>query len=69
MKSWQKEKRKQCCSRSVLEAPDSAHTIKMIGMLLERCAPSSPQQNITKKSNELHHHFVLKILIEQAIPP
>lgn len=53
----------------MLEAPDSAHTIKMIGMLLERCASSSPQQNITKKSNELHNHFVLKILIEQAIPP
>ena len=53
----------------MLKAPDSAHTIKMIGMLLERCASSSPQQNITKKSNELHNHFILKILIEQAIPP
>lgn len=49
----------------MLEAPDSAHT----GMLLERCASSSPQENITKKSNELHNYFILKILIEQAIPP
>ena len=53
----------------MLEAPDSAHTIKMIGMLLERCEPSSPQENITKKSNELHNHFILKILIEMASPP
>ena len=53
----------------MLEARDSAHTINMIGMLLERCVPSSPQENITKKSNELHNHFILKISIGQAIPP
>lgn len=69
MKSWQKYKRKTRLLPFMLEAPDSAHTIEMIGMLLQRCAPSSPQENITNKSNELHNHFTLKILIGQAIPP
>ena len=70
MKSWQKYKRKQCCCRSCWKLLTcSAYTIKMIGMLLERCAPSSPQENITKKFNELHNHFTLKILIGQAILP
>lgn len=68
MKSWQKYKRNTRLPSFMLEAPDlTAHTIKMIGMLLQRYAPSSPQENITKKSNELHNHFTLSP--GQAFPP
>ena len=54
----------------MLEARDSAHTIKMIAMLLN-VVHRQVHKNIyiTKKSDELHNHFTVKTTIGQAIPP